>query len=149
MLVLSNEVEKLKEDYGDNFANGSGYNWAYKLLKSEKDKITFKRLEDNIDFDTMRPFYKSASNNIHTGSSSLYFHRGLHGEEADKILMGPSSYGVETPCDLASHCICITTSNLLLTTTQTLEQQIQGLLLSKIREDLKESLSQIELKVDV
>lgn len=147
LLELSNEVERLKEEYGDSFANGSGYNWAYKLLKSEKDKITFTRLEDNIDLEHMRPFYKSASNNIHTGSSSLYFHRGLHGEEADKILMGASSYGVEAPCDLASHCICITTSNLLLTTTQTLEQQIKVLLLSKIREDLEESLFQVELNV--
>lgn len=145
---LSNEVEKLKEEYGKSYAEGD-YNWALNVIKPKRKNIAFWEIEKNIRFEHMKPFYKSASNNIHTGSSSLYFHRGLHGEEADKILMGPSSYGVETPCDLASHCICITTSNLLLTTTQTLEQQIQGLLLSKIREDLEESLFQIELKVDV
>ncbi len=145
---LSNEVEKLKEEYGKFYAEGD-YNWALNVIKPKRKNVAFWEIEKNIKFEHMKPFYKSASNNIHTGSSSLYFHRGLHGEETDKILMGASSYGVETPCDLASHCICITTSNLLLTTTQTLEQQIQGLLLSKIRENLEESLFQIELKVDV
>ena len=144
LLELDDAVKKLKEEYGNSFVIGNGYNWAYKLLKSEKDKITFIRLEENIDFKQMRPFYKSTSNNIHTGSSSLYFHRGLPDEDTDKILMGASSFGIETPCDLASHCINITTSNLVLNKTQTLEQLIQISLLSKIKEDLEESLFEIE-----
>lgn len=147
LLELSNEVERLKVEYGKSYAEGD-YNWALNVIKPKRKYIAFWEIEKNIDSEHMRPFYKSASNNIHTGSSSLYFHRGLPGEEADKILMGVSSFGIETPCDIASKLINIVTSNLILNKTQTLEQQIQILLLSKIREDLEESLFHTELKVD-
>lgn len=147
LLELDSEVKKLKLQYGEDFTKGD-YNWALNVIKPKnKNFIQFWEIEKVIDFKYIKPFYKSASNNIHTGSSSLYFHRGLPAEYADKILMGASSFGIETPCNLASYCINITTSNLVLITSQTLEQQVQISLLAKIREDLEESLFKIELKV--
>lgn len=144
--ALETGVNQLKAQYGDEFANGD-YNWALNIIKPKNKNIGFWEIEAIIDFKHMKPFYKSASNNIHTGASSLYFHRGLPSKDSDKILMGASSFGIETSCNLASYCINLTTLNLVLSTPETLEQLIQVQLLLKIREDLIETLFEVELEV--
>jgi len=41
LLELDNEFEILKKEYGNSFAVPNTYNWAFKLLRSDKDKIFF------------------------------------------------------------------------------------------------------------
>jgi len=144
LLELDNEIEILKKEYGNSFAVPNTYNWAFKLLRSDKDKIFFKRLEENVEFEHMKVFYKTASNNIHAGSSSLYFHSDLKEELSDNILMGASDFGILKPYDIVSYCINVTTSNLILLITETTEQLVQISLLNQLRKDICQSLNEFE-----
>lgn len=141
---LKREVNKLKQQYGEKFINGD-YNWAANIIKpTENGKIYFSMIEAKVDFvKYMKPFYKSSSNNIHTSSSSLYFHRGLNSENSHEILMGASDLGIEIPCELASYFINIATSNLILYKAETTEHLIQISLLNLLREDLQKCLDGI------
>lgn len=142
---LKKEVNKLKQQYGKLFINGD-YNWALNIIQPKEGKIYFFMIEEKIDFvKHMKPFYKSSSNNIHTASSSLYFHRGLNSDKSDNILMGASYLGIKNPCELASWFINITTSNLILFKAETTEHLIQISLLNLLREDLQKCLDKIEV----
>lgn len=146
LVELEKKVEQLKYKYGESFIRTGDYAWAYTLRKSEKHKINFSDLVSGTKFEHMNSFYKSSSNNIHTGSINLYFHRALARKDSGKILMGASNFGIEEPFSFASKCINMVTSNLLLRKTQSLEQLIQGKLLFKIYEDLEELLFEIGMR---
>jgi len=143
LLELNEDVEYLKKEYGDNLEK-SDYNWAYTIKNTEKHNISFTDLVKNVDFPQKRLFYKSASNQIHTSSSSLYNHIALPNEQTGQILLGASSYGIASPCFIASGFLNIISLNLLFQEMQTIEQQIQMSLLFKIREDLLDTFDQIE-----
>lgn len=144
---LEKEVDKLKQQYEVEFINGD-YNWALNIIQPKnKKKIQFWEIEAKVDFKNMKPFYKSSSNNIHTASSSLYFHRGLNSDKSHNILMGASDLGIEVPCELASYFINIATSNLILYKAETTEHLIQISLLNLLREDLQKYLDEIEVEI--
>ncbi|WP_164469137.1 DUF5677 domain-containing protein [Aliarcobacter cryaerophilus] len=144
---LEKEVDKLKQQYEIEFINGD-YNWALNIIQPKnKKKIQFWEIEAKVDFKNMKQFYKSSSNNIHTASSSLYFHRGLNSDKSHNILMGASDLGIEVPCELASYFINITTSNLMLYKAETTEHLIQISLLNLLREDLQKYLDEIEAEI--
>ncbi len=137
MLKFEEEKQFLINKYGENFAKGD-YGWASSFINQKKS--TFRDIEESVDFSYMRPHYKSASNNIHTGSSSLYAHLALPNDHNNQILMGASDYGIGLPCNLTSKYLLMMTTNLLLHETQTLEQTVQGILLGKISDKIKEVL---------
>jgi len=137
---LKEEKLKLIEKYGENFAKGD-YGWASSLL--DKKRVTFRDIEEKVDFSHMRPHYKLTSSNIHTGSSSLYSHIALPPEDDSKILTGASGYGINVPCRLATPYLVMMTGNLLLNQSQTLEQIIYGQLLGKLGDDIIEILDSI------
>lgn len=144
---LEKEVNKLKLQYGELFIKGD-YNWALNIIQPKRGKIYFSMIEVKVDFvKHMKPFYKSSSNDIHTSSSSLYFHRGLDSENSHKTLMGASDLGIEVPCELASYFINITTSNLILYKAETTEHLIQIFLLGQIKEDLQKRLDEIRVEI--
>lgn len=136
---LENTVEQLKSVYGDDFVK-SDYAWAYTLKKSNKHKVKFSEIEEVIDFKHMKSFYKSASNNIHSGASSLYFHRGLDERITDRILTGCSSYGIDEPLEKVVYFINIITINLLTCKIESLEKLLDASLLNQIRDDIIESI---------
>ena len=91
MLELSKRKEELVVQYGAPFK--TQYGWAADLLDNKKP--TFRDLEEFAEMNQMRPYYRSASSNIHSGTSSIYHRLGLDGYE--KILAGPSPIGIEEP----------------------------------------------------
>jgi len=117
------------------------YGWASSFLN--KKGVSFRDIEEKVDFSHMRPYYKVASGKIHTGSSSLYSHIALPFEGNSKILTGASGYGIDVPCRLTSYYLTMMTSNLLLNQSQSLEQLIYGQLLGKLRDDIIETLDAI------
>lgn len=137
ILKLEEIKKQLIKEHGENFAKGD-YGWASSFL--DKKRVTFRDIEEKIDFSYMRPHYKSASGKIHTGSSSLYSHIALPPEDNGKILTGASAYGIDVPCRLTSYYLAMMTSNLLLNQSQSLEQIIYGQLLGKLRDDIIETL---------
>lgn len=138
---LEKQENILLEEYGSDFNKGD-YGWASLFLN--KKRPSFKDIEEATDFTHMRPHYKSASNSIHAGSSSLYSQLSLPNEYSEQILMGPSNYGIGTPCYLTANFINMITANLMINESQTFEDQIQGLYLSKLRLSIEEYLEEVE-----
>ncbi len=142
---LEKEVDKLKQQYSEQFIKGD-YNWALNIIQPKNGKkIQFWEIEAKVDFKNMKSFHKSSSNNIHSASSSLYFHRALHNADSHKILMGASDLGIGIPCELASYFINIATSNLILYKAEKIEHLIEISLLNLLREDLQKCLDKIEV----
>jgi hypothetical protein len=92
-----NEIEGLKQEYLnllDKYGEGykTPYGWASSTLNNKRP--TFSAIEASVDFDHYRPHYKSASENIHSGSSSIFSRLGLLHEEEDIILSSSSDSGL-------------------------------------------------------
>lgn len=137
---LEKSKQQLIEEYGEKFAKGD-YGWASSFFNNKS--VSFRDIEEKVDFSHMRPYYKEASGKIHTGSSSLYSHIALPSEYNSKILTGASGYGVDVPCRLTSYYLAMMASNLLLNQSQSLEQIIYGQLLGKLRDDIIKTLDAV------
>ena len=74
MEEIISEIRELDNKYGSEYKKG-GYGWASSVLNTQRP--TFRHIEESIDQDHMRPYYKMASYNVHAGqkvyfSSSVY-----------------------------------------------------------------------------
>lgn len=85
----------LIKEYGEEFVKP--YGWAATIL--EKKDRTFTGLERYVELDHLRPYYKLACNNIHSGPKGMAFRLGLLESTTDEeyLLAGPSNYGLADP----------------------------------------------------
>ena len=88
--LLEEKYLKLLDKYGENYK--SNYGWASSTLNNKRP--TFSAIEASVEFDHYRPYYKSASANIHAGSYSIFSRLGLLHEEEDIVLSGSSHSGL-------------------------------------------------------
>ena len=91
------KIEQLKQEYLnliDKYGEGykTPYGWASSILNNKRP--TFSAIEASVEFDHYRPYYKSASENIHSGSSSTFARLGLLHDEEEIILSGSSDSGL-------------------------------------------------------
>ncbi len=100
--AIDKEVEKLKRRYPNRYMDQ--YGWATTAFpprsSGKYEMVTFKQIEEEVDFDVFRPFYEFANNNIHGGSYALDFQFGLPsslnlGKKEKIFLAGASSFGIE------------------------------------------------------
>ena len=94
MQQLAERRERLRERYGADFLKGS-YGWAAVAL--DKQKPTFRDLEESVGMNHMWPFYAWSSQEVHAGSHGnelSYFERG----SGDRTLgAGPSNAHLADP----------------------------------------------------
>ena len=91
-LIACEEYNSLLDKYGKSFKHD--YGWAANALNMKKP--TFKDIEASVKLDHNRPYYKSASANVHGNPSGVLNNLGLLAEE-EIILSGPSNLGLSTP----------------------------------------------------
>jgi hypothetical protein len=92
--LLKSNYDKLLNRFGDSYKND--YGWAASLLN--KKRPTFSDIEESINLDHYRPYYKMASHNIHADTKGIYFRLGLLNNSDNSILLaGPSNYGLTDP----------------------------------------------------
>ncbi|KAF5075380.1 hypothetical protein DSECCO2_172180 [anaerobic digester metagenome] len=91
---LKMEKERLCELYDDNF------HWSYGWIPSDiLPKRSFKDLEEYVNLNTLRPFYKFSSASIHGSPRGLY-RLGLMDDYQEKVLLcGTSDYGLADPLE--------------------------------------------------
>lgn len=92
MKFLKEGYLKLIEKYGASYKYE--YGWAANAINSKKP--TFREIESSIDLDHHRPYYNTASANIHGNSSGIFQSLALSPEE-DMALSGPSNIGLAQP----------------------------------------------------
>ncbi len=91
---LKEEKNRLCEIYDDNF------NWSYGWIPSSiLPERSFKALEEHVNLNDLRPFYKFSSASVHGNSRGLY-RLGVRDDYQDKVLLcGTSDYGLADPLE--------------------------------------------------
>jgi hypothetical protein len=101
MNTIEKEMTVLKNKYGSDFLKP--YGWLGDYLP--KNKWSFAGIEEFVHFNHMRPFYKMANNNIHSGAKSMFNRLGIYKNKGEYMLAGPSNYGLADPGQNAAYSL--------------------------------------------
>ena len=132
--ILPTDYAQMKADrdavcqkYGPGFERDNG--WAACVFNGRSP--TFAQIEEYVNLQHLRPFYKLANNNIHAGSKGALMRLGepLSGE--DVLVAGPSLFGLADPGKNTAVSLQQITVTLLLT-----KSGISHLILSDAIENL-------------
>ena len=108
---LKSERDELVAQFGKPFKED--YGWAASVLGSRRP--TIRAIEEQVNLDHWRPYYKMASDNVHANSHGAYFKLGLSGPGRDVLLAGPSNAGLADPGHSASISLHQVTTTMLFT----------------------------------
>ena len=108
---IKNQRDEVIKLFGDDFNHDNG--WAHQVLgKKIKEKVTFSEIEKAVGLSYIRPFYKLANLNVHSGSIGTIFRLGLP-PDRDLLVAGPSIYGLGEPGQNTAYSINLLTTTLL------------------------------------
>lgn len=123
-------------EYGKEF--GKPYGWAKPFLPN-KGNATFSALEEAVEMDRWRPYYKWASQNIHANIKTIRSSLGMSECTMDGVQVGPSNSGMTDP----AHSTAITVTQLtctLLCYSPNLDDLVSMKLLSSLSDEVGEKL---------
>ena len=130
----------LIKKYGRKFADH--YGWASYLFPGHR-RVGFAAIEKNVGLDHMRPYYKWASQNIHSGSKGLRNRLGLCEAKEDILLVGQSNSGMTDPAHATAISLCQITVALLM-----LKPTLDHLIIMNIINDFETEVGQTFLRVE-
>ena len=131
-------INELKTTYGNEYLRR--YGWTYNIL--EKNKRTFEGIEENVESDHLRPFYKWACNTIHAGPKAAYYSIGVCGP-SNLMLAGPTNFGFADPGQNTALAIFHLTSSLVLNFMD-YDNIVELNVLSKFLEETKKKFFEIQ-----
>lgn len=110
MHELSQVRDELIDRFGEDYKHE--YGWAAEVIG--KRRPTFADIEQMVDLDYLRPYYKLASYNVHANPKGVFAKLGILGSAEDLLLAGPSNIGLAEPghlmaLSLAHITICLLT----------------------------------------
>lgn len=85
--------DELCRRFGKAYKNQ--YGWAATVMPN--DYLNFRDIEEAVNLDHLRPFYKLASHNVHANPKGVYFRMGLYPNSHNILLAGPSNTGLADP----------------------------------------------------
>lgn len=92
IIDINKDYKRVKSLYGKDF--NDDYGWIPKSILKNRN---FRSLEDHVKLDILRPFYRMASNAVHSGAKGFY-RLGLSEDLQESFLLtGPSAYGLADP----------------------------------------------------
>ena len=111
---LETQRNLLVAKYGKPFKGD--YGWSASELG--KDRPTFTDIEESVDLEHWRPYYRMASDNTHANSHGAKFRLGLVDHQTDEMLLaGPSNAGLTDPGHSTAISLQQITLALLMTNT--------------------------------
>ncbi|MBN3190013.1 hypothetical protein H4F64_07345 [Pectobacterium brasiliense] len=134
------QFDLLIKKYGKKYADN--YGWASYLFPNH-NKVGFGAIEKDVQLEHMRPYYKWASQNIHTGSKAMRNRLGLCEADEDILLVGQSNSGMTDP----AHATAISLMQITVTVLF-LKPTIDHIVISKIIQDYSDEVGNIFLKID-
>lgn len=132
------EYTSTVKNYGSSFENN--YGWA--TVASDKANPKFTDIERNVGLSHMRPYYKTASYNIHADPKSVFFKLGLL-EDSEILLAGPSEIGLASPAHTTAISLLQVTTTFL-TYKPNLDSIVACNMLLKLEHEIGESFWQIQ-----
>jgi len=142
-------LEKRRNDlckrYGDDFTGY--YGWAASVLS--KRQRNFAAIEKKVDLDMLRPFYKMACINVHSGPKGITFKIGLmdNSTKSEVHLAGPSNFGLTDP----GHSMAVSLSQIttvLLTTKPTVERLVIITAIQKLVDEIGEAFLEVQHDIE-
>ncbi|EBH7978035.1 hypothetical protein FMG18_03070 [Salmonella enterica] len=134
------QFDLLIQKYGKKYADN--YGWASYIFPNH-NKVGFGAIEKDVQLEHMRPYYKWASQNIHTGSKAMRNRLGLCETDEDILLVGQSNSGMTDPAHATAISLMQITVTLLF-----LKPTIDHIVISKIVQDYSEEVGDVFLKID-
>ena len=138
--------DKLKEQYDELIARfgeafKGDYGWASSAIGSNRP--TMSDIEQHVQLDHMRPYYRMASDNVHANSHGAHFRLGLHSSQQERVLLaGPSNLGLADPGHSTAISLLQLTTALLAT-----ESVLDCVVTMKILAELTNEVGEAFLKV--
>lgn len=134
------EYDKVILRYGKKF--GDHYGWASNIFPNHR-RVGFTAIEKDVGLDHMRPYYKWASQNVHSGSKGMRNRLGLCEAKEDILLVGQSNSGMTDPSHATAISLYQITSTLLV-----LEPTFDHIVLMKIMDEYQENVGNAFLEID-
>jgi len=131
-------IQKIKERLCDQFGKGYADDWGWASYVI--DSPDFSKIEDFVNMDHFRPYYKMANISIHAGSKGIKFH--LTSPNTDLIPSGPGNMGMADPGQLAAISL-LHVNTVLLISKPSLRRMADILALIKLNDMIKESFGQV------
>jgi len=136
MRDLKEQYDAVIKRYGSEFSNP--YGWAENALGIKR--ANFSHIEKDVGMDHWRPYYKWASQNVHSGSKTISKSLG-NSSPQEFVLVGPSDLGMVDPADLLAISLSQVTAAFL-----TLAPNIDSAVAIKVIESLRNEIGPIFLK---
>jgi len=99
---------ELEHKYGKDFLKGD-YAWAKPAFNSDV-RITFKKILENTDQESIYLHYAFACNYIHAGAKGLYYDIGMLNGLNEELLPTQTNIGFTDPAQLLAYSLLNTTS---------------------------------------
>ena len=144
------EFNQIKE-YRDHLVNRFGssyknnYGWAASTL--QKDNPNFRDIEESVNLDHLRPFYKLASHNVHANPKGVFFKLGLYPNSEDILLAGPSNTGLTDPAQGTAISLTQITINLL-TLEPNIDRLVQCNILLELEREIGEAFYSVQEAIE-
>ena len=141
---LKVQRDKLIARFGEAF-NGD-YGWASSAIGSNRP--TMSDIEQHVQLDHMRPYYRMASDNVHPNSHGAYFRLGLHSSQQEEVLLaGPSNLGLADPGhSTAISLLQLTTA--LLATESALDRVVTMKMLAELTGEVRETFLKVHQELE-
>lgn len=110
------------------------YDYGWATSKEDNKAPTFADLEKSVGLEHMRPFYKLANINVHSGSKGAIFRLGSPPSDKELLVAGPSIYGLGEPGQNIAYSFFLLTSTLLLS-RENLDQLVVVSALDQIKNE--------------
>ena len=140
------DFDQLKEQRDELIARfgrvfNDDYGWASSVIRSGRP--TMRAIEQHVQLDHMRPYYRMASDNVHANSHGAYFRLGLHSSQQEEVLLaGPSNLGLADPGHSTAISLLQLTTTLLAT-----EADIDWVVAMRVLGELTDEVGEAFLKV--
>ena len=129
--------------YGEDF--GDEYGWIPKDILKNRN---FSEIEKSAKIDRLRPYYKWACHNVHSGPKSLASRLGLiKTNENPIILAGRSNYGLADPGQGAAISLCQITV-CLLSTRPTIENLVVIKTIEKLVDEINPAFCDVQKEIE-
>lgn len=133
------QYDRLVKKYGKPYSGH--YGWASYLFPNHS-RVGFAAIEKDIGLDHMRPYYKWASQNIHSGSKAMRNRLGLCEAKDDILLVGQSNSGMTDPAHATAISLCQITTVVLC-----LQPTFDHLVLTQLISDYEKDVGDTFLKI--
>lgn len=148
------ECQRIKNDfkcsiakYGQEF--DSQYGWAAPYIQIDNPKrVGFQSLEKAVKLDHMRPYFKWASQNVHTSFKTLVKSLSTPSFDINFINVGPSNFGLTDPAHASALSLMQSTCTIL-NMSPTNENLITMYCLRKLCDEIGDAFLQVSRKFEI